>query len=1629
MPLPQGTVPIGGPIIDTSGALLTASTTLRDNGVISLRGGRLKKVNAAGDGWVDIPGHVIFATEPTETFEGMLWYDTTNSLLKQYRGSAFVTLGGGATITSGTEDPSGGSDGDAYIQIDDSDVVQSLWRNNSGTWDEYTVPASGSGTVTTDAPVSGDGTAGDPVTIENRAIGHVKLGSSVGGVNQAAGRIAEADGAGGVRWANKGSSTGSGEALSSIDFPTPDATNVYDIIDHLGVAYQNRPEVVGASVTWSASVDGDDVSDLWGETTGTYTFRGIEYVSDVTNPQSGDVILLPTGGFRHRGATRFGHLRNPDGWIGGPYDSEGEANNHVTAVNEVSAFADALQLVTAYTAGTTHYQWTNIVEIAPSSALVSRVLGPPTADRLYEIQNFIGELFRVEPRPTGHVVTWDDYALLSDVSTLWGENAGTYRWRGETYPSGAVNPATGDVIKEPAGHFRHRNSSNAWVHLADPDDFIGDYNDETAANNHVTAVGETSLYSHNLHQVATFTEGVAIYVWAKGLDAREVTVDAHAFGGNLATSDTDAQAVADKVDGLTLGPSISDDAPEDIGGTAAAGTGAEVPADDHVHRLPIDNTLEYDSANEQFGVNVQDVIEHLQERVRYFTSSTNYSSDAGASVGQAYNTNQYRKLITKVEVNFDPLVGADAFIVRLRELESNNDIKAKLFNSNIRRGPFGAGAGVRAFTFNDAAGDVGVQIDKGIRLGILLSRLEDDSDSAVGALHGSEASGSPNETYDDASDDFDLDNGIVYQHIDPAVGASTHSHDTQIRGNIKIFYTRILDRGHLVGDGNVNAGHIDSESAADGEVLTSDGDGGAAWEAATGTDDQTAAEVPVTATGFTGNLSVTDDDVQTALGTIDGLDLGGDGTDDQTAAEVPVDTTDFSQNLTATDDTVQAALETIDGFTPYQGAWQQASWPAGVIVTRSGIAYISLVNANTQIPTPASTQWAGLTEGFTYRGEAPVLATNYNYGHVVLDPDTYIYYFFSSTISASVARADIAGHANFQPFSDLGSGVGGGYGDWTAIGSVTGAFSGNPITVALGTDETIDDYEEGYLHSEANNANDQRSISPRFRMVDIPETTLAGGGLGLPFTGNATDEGAVLVRRNAAGDSLVLDAYGSVVNFPATTVTTIYARALTAIETLTVTEERPDFFSAHTATTASSTLGTTPVNKLSINAADVLINRGGFTVEAGTNTLSAVEVASAGSYLVEFNIHATDMVAPVNTRAQIQGDIVVIRAGVPQTDFTARTSMYWRGSDSTDEIYISGTHTVDLLAEDQIEVHFSLGASQTLTWVVGGGESEISIVKIVGTPTASGIVGGAAGQQSEGSNSGGAANGLVRERLYRAVENSVGIGSVSDPPDIWDATAEEFEDDFSPWSRDEPTLTATQVLAVADGYSALDDSDVRQNSAWRKVFSLTEQYCVAIQDNSTYTLDSTEDDLRFVRSLLPTGWGVWQPLEDGSDGWINILTNFRTGTSQPANYHQVSLVDYDARYLREIEFDFETYGTDDNGIIGNRGGRAVASYTRRGHSWSAKSIPTDISATRGSYKLRYNDEKGLDVTAAQGPDFSEEFAVGQNGGTDEPPRKVSFFFHLIVTGTGASQQNVLDTLTIGPHERANQNGLLNVRMR
>ena len=400
----------------------------------------------------------------------------------------------------------------------------------------------GAGTVETELPVSGDGSSGDPVAIENHAISHLKLSSAVAGVNQAAERIQEADGAGGMRWADKGGGGGGGADD--------------------GVADSLEVDITGQTLTVTV-----------GRTVG----ADLEDTATIPDPVS--IASLPTQD--------------------SPLDG-------------------------------------------------------------------------------------------SDLLGIW-------------------DSSDGQVEKVPL----------------------------TVARNFMQ----------------------------DDLDATEVAVNASGFGDNLLATDTNVQLVAQQVNDLAL-VELSDDDPEDVGAAADDGDGLAASKWNHKHRVPIDNTLVFDGSD-QLGVQVQDVIEHLQERIQYHTTSNNYSSSAGATVGQAYGTSQYRKEITKVEVLLNPLVGADGYLVRLDELNDDNSIKAKLFTSNTRSAPFGLGITPRSFTFHDADGELGVIIDGSIRLGILISRIGDNSDSAVAAVHGSEASNSPRESYDDASTDFDLENDVVYQHIDP----------------------------------------------------------------------------------------------------------------------------------------------------------------------------------------------------------------------------------------------------------------------------------------------------------------------------------------------------------------------------------------------------------------------------------------------------------------------------------------------------------------------------------------------------------------------------------------------------------------------------------------------------------------------------------------------------------------------------------------------------------------------------------------------------------------------------------------------------------------------------------------------
>ena len=82
--------------------------------------GAFKVVNAG-----DLGGLFVKSVSP----DGLITYQDASG---DEQTAQLASATGGATVTSGTADPTGGSSGDAYIQVDGSDEVQSIWRNNAG---------------------------------------------------------------------------------------------------------------------------------------------------------------------------------------------------------------------------------------------------------------------------------------------------------------------------------------------------------------------------------------------------------------------------------------------------------------------------------------------------------------------------------------------------------------------------------------------------------------------------------------------------------------------------------------------------------------------------------------------------------------------------------------------------------------------------------------------------------------------------------------------------------------------------------------------------------------------------------------------------------------------------------------------------------------------------------------------------------------------------------------------------------------------------------------------------------------------------------------------------------------------------------------------------------------------------------------------------------------------------------------------------------------------------------------------------------------------------------------------------------------------------------------------------------
>ena len=263
-----------------------------------------------------------------------------------------------------------------------------------------------------------------------------------------------------------------------------------------------------------------------------------------------------------------------------------------------------------------------------------------------------------------------------------------------------------------------------------------------------------------------------------------------------ASSVSDIVAVANAHSQRTL----ANEDPEPVGATAAEGTGGTVSRRDHTHALPVDDTLEFDPVSGDLRVNVHDVIQHLQENIRYYTDSIDHPADPGGhSAGQMYRTGPFPTTISRVQSQIDVLVGHPSYAARIYRVGSDRRIEALLAESS-HFVPLSNNPHSYDFTGDDG---IGIPIPADSHIVILFH--------AVGGVliplrTGDEASGSPGKSYQDANRDFDMLHSVVYEHVHPSVGDSTASHGDadHIRGNIKIYYDIAYDHGSLVGADKAN---------------------------------------------------------------------------------------------------------------------------------------------------------------------------------------------------------------------------------------------------------------------------------------------------------------------------------------------------------------------------------------------------------------------------------------------------------------------------------------------------------------------------------------------------------------------------------------------------------------------------------------------------------------------------------------------------------------------------------------------------------------------------------------------------------------------------------------------------------
>ena len=202
----------------------------------------------------------------------------------------------------------------------------------------------------------------------------------------------------------------------------------------------------------------------------------------------------------------------------------------------------------------------------------------------------------------------------------------------------------------------------------------------------------------------------------------------------------------------------------------------------------------------------------------------------------------------------------------------------------------------------------------------------------------------------------------------------------------------------------------------------------------------------------------------------------------------------------------------------------------------------------------------------------------------------------------------------------------------------------------------------------------------------------------------------------------------------------------------------PDLFLAPIEAVAVGALGLTGENKLALTLANAIVNRGGFTVESATSN-QAIKVPEDGTYAIDFTLYMADSTA--STRSEIRAEIAVIRAAAEATALRTPFSVYYRDNTVTDEFYLSGSVTLDLEADDEIQLLISEMVNTAATFSTGANNSKISVVRLA----------------AAGATTGGQLSGGLTEQVIvgsRLATTEYGLGT------LWTAVIDAISPSISP---------------------------------------------------------------------------------------------------------------------------------------------------------------------------------------------------------------------------------------------------------